>query len=576
MWADSRSDRVLRVEHNHRGNTKITSNAIHERKSYSSSRKVNLPTGRTVGIPQMMHQLMADSEIETNITFEEVSTLPFEYRGKTKIHLDRRGNVRKQKRLEKSPDCVSPVTVSYSERQRFTENRRFTATQRLLLQSTEHATLLYDKVCMFSLRPPELRFLFRRLGQYFEWFDIDKEVLSDDDVRSQLHKDDIKKCHWIDGFGRKVLLRKCALPQVVTHLRSLRRDLLPPESQLLLDHLLDILLDSENYDRCPFIVDDGKEDPPVVVFSKVVPEQNMKFILHILLVLGKYDTELDLKQCTTLKEAFELAELIPRRTEDERDELKGDVISLVKRVIDEIIPVQPITIKRLDTFVVKTADMLESIILHNNLPMMELPPCLSTELHDVKTKELENEWSNYKRSQLRSMMEALADIEGVPTEEEVMKATKNQPIQWDPLQVLKQTTSQNEESYKEQQFALSLGKAAVHSYMQAFGQTKMTKGILNNGAPGAGKTWVLQTVGFYGMTQGMKVMSSSLMAIRAGALGGCYLHNLFKFPVNRSGNLFRYAEVSSLQVVRLFSWFRDLIVDSSSQRIFCSAERTLF
>ena len=43
------------------------------------------------------------------------------------------------------------------------------------------------------------------------WFVIDDSMLSNDSVTSSL-EEDVTQCQWIDGLGRRVRLRKQALP----------------------------------------------------------------------------------------------------------------------------------------------------------------------------------------------------------------------------------------------------------------------------------------------------------------------------------------------------------------------------
>jgi len=109
-----------------------------------------------------------------------------------------------------------------------------------------------------------------------------------------------------------------------------------------------------------------------------------------------------------------------------------------------------------------------------------------------------------------------------------MKATKldKTHVNWDPLDdlTLPQGQEQSDASYAEQRLALRLGKKAVDRYCAQFRNGIHTKGILNNGAPGAGKTFVLQAQGLYAMCKGLRVMSSSLMAVRSNAIGGYHLH----------------------------------------------------
>jgi len=89
----------------------------------------------------------------------------------------------------------------------------------------------------------------------------------------------------------------------------------------------------------------------------------------------------------------------------------------------------------------------------------------------------------------------------------------------------------------------------VNSYSHVFGNQNVPRGVLTNGAPGAGKTFVLQAQGLYGMSMGLRVMSTSLMAVRSIALGGIHLHRLLKFEIGKSTDLFRLAEVRRISVI---------------------------
>ena len=540
----------LRVEHMQLHNTKITSNDINEKKTFAKSRNRNKPFGRIVGIPQMIHQLLGDSEIETNLEFEEVSTLPFEFRSRSKVQLDKKGSVKKQKRLDNLPDAVSPVTDSFSLRPivGMPTERQFTENQRLLVQCCDRNSLHHDKISLFGLRPPELRELVPRLGYYYEWFVTSDDVLDRDDIIAGLDPD-IRKCKWIDALGREVWMRKCALPRIREHLQNIDTSQLQHHSMSLRNYLLHVIETNEEGIPCQFIRDDGRKDYPIVVYSKVVPEQQMKFVLHLLLVLGEYNTELDLKNAVSMREAFARAKLIPFNLPDDAGILEKCSIQLIRRVINEIIPYQPITMRRLDSFIIKAKSIIDSVLIDNCIPMTEMPPCLSTELYDNKKAEVDQEWKKWTKSQLRSMLDPIKDIEGVPTEITILNATKTEPYEWNPLDVFSKSDCQSQDSYDEQQFAMEIGKRAVDHYCAAFLKKRVTKGVLNNGAPGAGKTFVLQCMGLYAMSQGLKVMTSSLMAIRSSDLGGIYLHQLFKFPVNRSVNLFRYAEVCASTVL---------------------------
>ena len=71
-----------------------------------------------------------------------------------------------------------------------------------------------------------------------------------------------------------------------------------------------------------------------------------------------------------------------------------------------------------------------------------------------------------------------------------------------------------------------------------------TKGVFAHGSPGSGKSFVLEAQELYAMTQGLRVMSTSLMAVRSNALGGYHIHKLFTLEVNKNTNVFRLAELA--------------------------------
>eukprot|EP00804_Cyclotella_cryptica_P023555 CCRYP_018915-RA/>CCRYP_018915-RA protein AED:0.11 eAED:0.11 QI:0/0/0/1/0/0/4/0/463 len=236
----------------------------------------------------------------------------------------------------------------------------------------------------------------------------------------------------------------------------------------------------------------------------------------MLLVLGEYETELDFKEANSMKEAFQVAKLIKdtNTLSDNEAFLREQIDIVLRRVINEILPLQPITMRRLDDAIVRTEQLLQSAILSNSMPLSGLPPCIATELFNERGEELQREWIERKDRQLNSMLGNFPDgLDGPPSKADILKATKVKPVVWNPLTVLKRSNRQSEESYKEQQLALRLGVNAVNTYSHVFGNQNVPRGVLTNGAPGAGKTFVLQAQGLYGMSMRLRVMSTSLMAL---------------------------------------------------------------
>ena len=544
VWSNAHDGSVLRVEHEHLHNTKITSNAIHNKEQFEKSREKKLPFGRVIGTPQMLHNLLGYSEITMkNMDCIEVCTLPFEFRGAAKIELDKRGNARKTPE-ESSPvtDSVSFVTHSHSIRLCTVPTRPFTEDQILLLQSSSRTHIYSDKVSLFGVRPPELLPLVRRLGMYYEMFIAEDGTLSLDEITSGLHKD-VKCCQWIDGLGRRIRLRKNSINAFATHLRSLDCAKIEPHSREFIKFFL-TCVDEDKVDHLSqFVIDDGLEQSPIVVFSRIAPEQTTKFALHLLLVLGEYDTELEFKKSSSFRESFINASLLSDFDVEDVAFGNKEVDNLVKSVILEIVPVQPISTKKLDTYIVRSDRVLRSMLLEDCLPLLDLPPCMQTQLYTDRQADMESTWNTFRMSQIQSMIEPLRNLQEIPAEDDVFNATKENPVLWNPLEAIPKLDIQSEESYKEQRFALGLGKRTIDHYLQCFGTKRITKGVLFNGAPGAGKTYLLQTVGFYGMCQGLRVMTTALMAVRARTLGGMNLHRLLKWDRRHGANLFRLAQV---------------------------------
>jgi hypothetical protein len=310
--------------------------------------------------------------------------------------------------------------------------------------------------------------------------------------------------------------------------------------------LLDLI--DKNGDNPLFLKNDDGEKLPIVVFSRVSPKRSSAFLLHIMLVMGEIGTEMDLKYASSMKESLAIAKLIPQEHLDDEERLKEYSNRLLRRIVDEIVPLQPIAMGAMQDFIMTAKQLLDSVLLHDTIPMTDLPPSILTELLNEKEKDMKNVWEEAKSLQVDAMMANLQGVEGLPTKKEILEASKFKPYEhWDPLTNIKKFSEQSEESFKEQKLALTMGVNAVNNYCQQFGPTTYTRGLLVNGAPGAGKTHVEEAIGLYGMSQGLRVMSSSLMAVRATALGGYHLHRLFQWEVGKRGNLFRLAEVSTYQ-----------------------------
>lgn len=538
LWADAHTGAAMRSEHQFLHNTKISRSAINEKEAFDQSRQASHPVGRHIGLPQMLHQILGDRDVYSTFKFDPVETTPFEYRSTTKIKLNKEGNL--QRGRDTIPDTASEESHSCSIRKLLLpEERQFTPAQCLLLQPGKSAAS-YNKIALFGLRPVELLELFPTVREYTEWFTAGK-ALSRDDIAKGLDKD-VKQCQWIDGIGRRILLRRQAFHLAKARLQRIRRSDVSSFSWELCCHLLKIIDEGTNDPL--FIVDDVGQEMPIAVFSRISPNRSANFLMHIMIVLGEFKTELDLRQARTLRESLAKAKLIPSGGHDDPDTLRRYAIDLTRRVFDEILPLQPVSMTKMDEFIVKTDQLLEAVIVHDTIPITDLPPCILTELLNDQNKALREEWDNRKASQLDAMYPDIEKMEGVPKRDRIESATKINPVKWNFLDTIVQSDIQSDESFAEQMLALRIGFNAVMAYCTQFGNPHYTKGMLLNGSPGAGKTFVATIIAIFAMSQGLRVLSTSLMAVRANALGGYNLHRLFAWSIGHKANLFQNAEVS--------------------------------
>lgn len=549
VWADSQSGEVLNMTKQFIHNSKTGRSADNEKKAFQKSRAKNHPIGRYIGLPQMLHCLLGETEIYTNIKFEEISTMPFEYRAPTRVRLDRNGNLMRPDADVLGGDALDTAAILtdyVSIRSVHLEERSFSLDQVKLLQpqtkgkNKKPQNPTYDHITMFGFRPVELVELFPRVRDYYEWFKRTPKVL---DVKEMMAgtAEDVRVCRWIDALGHGVRLREKALPQVRQWLMGLDNAALSDYSVALKDHLLEIISSGEKSSL--FIEPDNGEDLPIAVFSKISPKRASQFLLHLMLVLGEFATELDFKAEPSMKAALAKTKLIPSENLDCKEALKSYSTALMRRIVNEVLPYQPLTMKKVDEFIVTAKTLLDSVLLEDAIPITDLPPSVLTEVLNGKDEEMQREWAERQSQQLDVMLDNLRGVQGIPSKEEVLAATKTKPHSWNPMELVTQAEGQSKESYEEQQLSLQLAMNAVTRYSKQFANSTYAKGVLTNGAPGAGKTFIQEVQGLYAMSQGLRVMSTSLMAIRSNALGGINVHRLFQLPVNKAANLFRLAEV---------------------------------
>ena len=117
-----------------------------------------------------------------------------------------------------------------------------------------------------------------------------------------------------------------------------------------------------------------KDKLPVPVYTYMRPYMGHQFILHILLSLGKFYTELDIKTHRTLHNALCYAKIIG--TYDEEESLKYYSRSLLWRFIEEKLVHLPNSFREIDIFIINVAQLFDDSIINYSTPITDMPPVL--------------------------------------------------------------------------------------------------------------------------------------------------------------------------------------------------------
>ena len=174
--------------------------------------------------------------------------------------------------------------------------------------------------------------------------------------------------------------------------------------------------------------------------------------------------------------------------------------------------------------------IFDNIVIRNSISINELPPYSMANLRAVKTKQNKV----FGRKITQSVVAAytfLKDLDNLPDQNEFDNFNIEHPLEWDPMDSFQIFEHQTEESFREQQEALRLNISKIDKYIDINSQDSMTylKNMVTYGSPGTGKTFLSEILVLYCLSKGLNTLSTSLMGIRANALGGIHIHKIFFF-----------------------------------------------
>jgi hypothetical protein len=126
---------------------------------------------------------------------------------------------------------------------------------------------------------------------------------------------EIRICCWIDCLGRRIQLRREAFDEVNAYLDLIDiLSIVHMHSDVLRVLILAFIMNNGDRDSI-FVFEDGGNDLPIPIYSSLTPQSAVAFILHIMLVSGSFETELNLIRMSSLRVSLIVAKLIGIETD---------------------------------------------------------------------------------------------------------------------------------------------------------------------------------------------------------------------------------------------------------------------
>jgi len=233
-----------------------------------------------------------------------------------------------------------------------------------------------------------------------------------------------------------------------------------------------------------FIHKDGDKGLPIPVYSSVTPRTPVGFLLHVMLVCGKIETELDFRTAPSMRESLIAANFIGDRTDT--DSLGAYSGQLLLLVIKDILPGQHISFRCLDEYIVSAKNVFVRVLLSNDILVTDMPPCFLTELMCRKDDAIKNYWIT-----ITCNFMTIPEREGMPSMNSIAECSRFKSGEWHMSQVESyvQSEAQGDISYTEQLQAVTIGVHTIDKYLLQLGPVAATytKNILVHGVPGGGK-----------------------------------------------------------------------------------------
>ena len=552
---------TLQIEADLIPNTKIASNREVERKEMKKRRNKNKIEGVMTNTAEMLSFILQVQRVRCTETFVDIPTMP----------LEDRGGLRKAPMLhfgtaEEASKFVSHGTET-SELFGSIEGRellQFQNTWRALLQSQE--TMLRDQFCAkvsvdnltrFGLRPPELMFVDSQVDYHKCFFQDRLQKLkikrTTDGVRititQQFVNQDVMKSAWIDALEKQTFVRRAGLQFLLDEYQRVI-----PQSMILLFHCLyydyhntvhssittneqqgRIRTATQLFDSSLFFHDDDNNiNLPIPIWPCIKPTKGHKFLVHILLSMGRFNNEMELWNASSLAEAFYNAKLLPSLNPSE-----NDITAILRRYIDEQLFYTPSSKQRWTKYLLAAKEILHEALILNSLADVCMPSFLYTSIARKVELESQKYLDDIKQAIVQTLQPLVKDA---PDQSALLKATKHDPCNWEPT--ILGLPHQSAQSLYEQKMAFDLIRKKIDLYCSL--QRVNKRMIILHGFAGSGKTYIQHLVALYAISKGLTVANTSTAARRSRQNGGIHIARILRFMKDAKDN----TEMSADYIIR--------------------------
>ena len=494
--------------------------------------------------------MLKERQVFTDATFVSIPTVPLEQRPAHErvaraqwcqdIHQEASSRQTKQQQVPVGRGNSNFLGQQVRQSLALDGERQFSIMEETIIRDALASPLSLDAITLFGCRPPELRFL-KSPTYYYSYFTRlshknPNKVTQKTTTEELLHQD-LFKCGWVDGLDCQVLVKPQAIQNIlmlsecVGKVRELFHCLnyIVHDVAVSMNYYLDLSTQDLEAMYHRFIdIKYGKDTPlPLALFNVAKPTQGNRFLIHVLLSMGKFNNEGELFAGTTMTKFFQNAQLLPINLPVTEE----DVQHITRRFITEQLLFVPGGTMAFDRYCVAAYELLHATLLENSMATTDVPSYLYTTL-----VEGANDTTLQFHNDLRgSLAAALSHFPNVPSKEALDEASKNAPLDWMPTMI--RLEDQSLDSFNEACRVLQRTCRAIDTYTSA--TVRPPKSVIVCGGPGTGKTFQLCVSAAYAMSRGLNVAITAAMSERSIALGGRHIHFLFCLPGENINNIHR-------------------------------------